>query len=599
MVTPEIKRKLQYLSSFLKTLTTSTSIICLVVLVVYVGYNLKPHESQMLREILRACMVIFFVNILYHVCAFFRETLHDTKWIKWIVDAGIVIGICLWVSHDFLDIRYPLMNTLTHKSVFMFSALASYSIVELCYALSRIPGRRTNPSLLMASSFLVFIILGSFMLMLPRCTYHGISYIDSLFISASAVSITGLSSVDIPSTFTPLGLGILTILIQLGSLGIITFTSFFALYFTGSTSIYNQLLLRDVIYSKSMNALIPTLLYVLGFTLTIEIAGAVCVYFVVPDTLGLDTSNRLVFAGFHAMSSFCNAGFSCIPGGMSNTAFMQSDQNIYVVTSVLIFAGAVGFPILVNFREIVKCYLKRIWRRIFGIKNGEPIPLHIFDLNTQIVLYTTLLVLSAGSVAFLLLEYDNTLNGMSTYKKIVQSVFNSLIPRSAGFASVNPAMFLDTTLLIIILQMTIGGASQSMGGGIKVNTFGAIILNLKSVLYGHERATAFGRSINQASIRRANAVALISLLTLAAYTFALLLLEPKIGTKPLIFEAVSALFTVGSSLGVTSQLSIYSKALLATAMFLGRVGILSLLSGMLSHRNDLSPHYPTDNIIIN
>lgn len=147
--------------------------------------------------------------------------------------------------------------------------------------------------------------------------------------------------------------------------------------------------------------------------------------------------------------------------------------------------------------------------------------------------------------------------------------------------------------------MTIGGASQSMGGGIKVNTFGAIILNLKSVLYGHERATAFGRSINQASIRRANAVALISLLTLAAYTFALLLLEPKIGTKPLIFEAVSALFTVGSSLGVTSQLSIYSKALLATAMFLGRVGILSLLSGMLSHRNDLSPHYPTDNIIIN
>ncbi len=599
MVTPEIKRRLQYLSSFLKALTTSTSVICIVVLVVYAGYNLKPSESLLLREILRACMVIFFVNIAYHICAFFKETVHDNKWIKWIVDAGIVIGIGLWVSHDYLGIRHTILNTLTHKSVFMFTALAAYSIVELCYALSRIPGRRTNPSLLMASSFLLFIILGSFLLMLPRCTYHGISYIDSLFISSSAVSITGLSSVDIPSTFTPLGLGILTILIQLGSLGIITFTSFFALYFTGSTSIYNQLLLRDVIYSKSMNALIPTLLYVLGFTLTIEIAGAACVYLVVPDTLGLDTSNKLIFAGFHAMSSFCNAGFSCIPGGMANRAFMESNQSIYIVTSILIFAGAVGFPILVNFREIIRCYFKRIGHKFFRIRKGDPIPLHIFDLNTKIVLCTTLTVLAVGTISFLLLEYDNTLKGMSAYKKMVQAVFNSLIPRSAGFASVNPAMFLDITLLLVMMQMIIGGASQSMGGGIKVNTFGAIILNLKSVLYGHERAAAFGRAINQASIRRANAVALISLLTLAAFTFILLLLEPKLGTKPLVFEAVSALFTVGSSLGVTPHLGMASKALLSLAMFLGRVGILSLLAGMLARRPDFSNHYPTDNIIIN
>lgn len=598
MVSSEIRKRLEYISSFFNTLAAATSLLCLVALVIYAGYNLTPHDAAALKSILRACLAIFFVNITFHLIFFFKDTVHHNKWIKWVVDTAILADSCLWLIHNVVGWHLPVADSLFHRGVFMFAALAAYSVVEVCYALSRIPGRRTNPSLMMASTFLVFIILGSMMLMLPRSTYHGISYVDSLFVSSSAVSITGLTSVEIHSTFTPFGLAIISVLIQLGSLGIITFTSFFALYFTGSTSIYNQLLLRDVIYSKSMNALIPTLLYVLGFTLSIEIMGAVGVYFTIPDTLGLDTNGKLIFAGFHAMSSFCNAGFSCIPDGMANDALMQSNQSIYIVTSILIFAGAVGFPILVNFREIIKCYIKRMSRRIFYLQ-GDPIPLHIFDLNTKLVLYTTLMVLFTGFLAFLLLEYDNTLKGMSAYKKIVQALFNSLIPRSAGFASVNPAMFLNATLLIVVIQMVIGGASQSMGGGIKVNTFGAMLLNLRAVLYGHDRATAFGRCINQTSIRRANAVAVICMLALTVYIFALFCLESDIPAKGLIFEAVSALFTVGSSLGVTPNLGDESKVVLATAMFLGRVGILSLLSGMLTHKKDLSPHYPTDNIIIN
>ena len=148
---------------------------------------------------------------------------------------------------------------------------------------------------------------------------------------------------------------------------------------------------------------------------------------------------------------------------------------------------------------------------------------------------------------------------MSLSDKIIQSVFNSLIPRSAGFASVDPARFLDVTLLIVVVQMVIGGASQSMAGGIKVNTLGAVLLSLRSVLFGHNGTTAFHRTINTASIRRANAVVALAALSLFAYCVIILLLEPHMSAKSVIFEVVSALFTVGSSLGITPDLSDASK----------------------------------------
>lgn len=591
------EESLKIISSVLRTLTSIASVVSAVVLVVYVGYNLPVSDVRLLKNTLRAVDLLYGLNIIFHLVFYFRLTLKESHVIKWVVDIGILMSLVFWMFPEIERPMWPTLNHIFFGNIFFFVTVGAYSIVDISYTLSRIPGKRTNPTLLMASSFMVFIIMGSFLLMLPRCTYHGISYIDSLFISASAVSITGLSSVDIPTTFTPLGIMVLSVLIQLGSLGIITFTSFFAMFFTGSTSIYNQLLLKDVVYSKSMNSLVPTLLYVLGFTLTIEVAGALCVYFTIPDVMDMNVKERVMFAGFHSMSSFCNAGFSCLPDGMSNSALMRSNQSIYIVTSLLIFAGGVGFPILVNFKEIIRHYIKKSINSLLKVRK-HMVPVHIFDLNTKIVLCTTLTILTVGVVGFFILEYDNSLRGMSLYEKIVQSIFNSLVPRSAGFASVNPSTFLDITLLIIVVQMIIGGASQSMAGGIKVNTLGTAVLNLRSVLFGHTRATAFHRTINHASVRRANAVILISMFALFAYLIALFALEPTLPTKDLMFEVVSALFTVGSSLGITDDLGNASKVLLSTAMFLGRVGILSLIAGMTTSKRDVSDHYPEDSVII-
>ena len=185
-------------------------------------------------------------------------------------------------------------------------------------------GKRTNPPLILAGSFLVIILLGTGLLLLPRATYDGIHWIDALFTATSATCVTGLVSVDVPSTFTLEGQIIIILLIQIGGLGLMTLTSFFAMFFMGNTSIYNQLVVGDMISSNSLNSLLSTLLYILGFTLTIEGIGMLVIWYSIHGTLGMTLDEELFFSAFHSISAFCNAGFSILPGGMSNPLVMQN-----------------------------------------------------------------------------------------------------------------------------------------------------------------------------------------------------------------------------------------------------------------------------------
>ena len=582
--------------TFVNVAAILAALFCLIELTLYFGFDRTASEAFAIKRLFRIPQAVFGLNILINLLGNVHPKIRNVRILKWVVNSALVISVIAWIYPRPSSPWLPLLSRIIYSDTFLLAVLSSYSILELCQAVMRVIHRRTNPALILSGSFIVFILIGSFLLMLPKCTTQPISYVDSLFVSTSAVCITGLTPVDIPSTFTPLGLLILSILIQIGGLGVITFTSFFAIFFSGAPSIYSQLLIKDVIYSKTINNLIPTLLYILAFTVTVELIGAVGIYFTIPATLGLSITDKLIFAGFHSLSSFCNAGFSCLPGGMANPALMNGTQSIYVVTSILIFAGAVGFPILVNCKDIFVSWIKRLFSFSKGLRLNRR--LHVYDLNTKLVLITTLSILAVGSIAFFILEYDNTLAGMSVEKKITQSVFNSLIPRSAGFSSVNPAMFMPLTLLLIVVQMWIGGASQSLAGGIKVNTFATVILNLRAIIRGQSAATAFGRQITPASSRRAYAVLAISIGAFLTYAIAVIALEPALSVKALLFEVTSALFTVGSSLGITEQLSPASKIILSTAMFVGRVGILSLLIGFASQYRDKSPHYPSESIII-
>lgn len=568
----------------------------LILLTLHFGFDTTPETDAKTKIALRFFQAVFIFNVSFNLIFRFRKTLRDTRWLKWIVDIAVLTTLLPLLYPHPEHPWIPVLERILYSNAFVFSAIGAYSVVCLCSAIMKLISRRTNPSLILSGSFLVFIIIGSLVLMMPKCTVTPISYTDSLFMATSAVCITGLSSIDISTTLTPAGILVMTVLIQAGGLGIVTFTSFFAIFFSGAPSIYNQLLIKDMIYSKSMNNLVPTLLYILGFTLAVEVIGAVAVYFTIPDALGLGLSDRLMFAGFHSMSSFCNAGFSILPDGMANRTLMTGDQSIYIVTSVMIFAGAIGFPLLLNFKDKLVNFVRKLFSRA---DNSAPKVIHLYDLNTKLVFVTTLSILAVCSAAFFILEYDNTLAGMSDYDKAVQSVFNSLTPRSAGFMSVNPANFMPVTLLIVLIQMWIGGASQSLAGGIKVNTVAAVTLSLRAVILGHRGATAYNRRLSTGSVRRAYGVVTLSIIATIIYLTTVMLLEPQLSVKAITFEVISALFTVGSSLGITADLSDASKIVLATAMFLGRVGILSLIMGFAGMSVDKSSHYPTENIIIN
>lgn len=588
-------------SASLMVLSALASVVCLVSLVIHAGYEHTVSEFIVIRRVLRFTQAIFTANVLFNLTFNLRNTIRNTKLIKWIVDAAILLTLLPWIYPHPDNPWLPWLEQMLYSNKFLYSILAAYSVVTLSYAIFKVVSRRTNPSLLMSCSFLIFILIGSFMLMLPKCTYHDISYVDSLFVSTSAVSITGLSPIDIPSTFTPLGIFILAALIQIGALGVMTFTSFFALFFSGSASIYSQLMLKDMVYSKSLNSLIPTLLYIMAFTFAIELTGAVLIFFSIHGSLGMDISDEIAFSAFHSLSAFCNAGFSTLPDGMANPLLLHGNISIYWIMSAMIIAGSLGFPILVNFRDAITLKLRRM-RRLFIQHHNEISEIrqvHTFNMNTKIVLVTFGLLFLFGAVIFFILEYDNSLTGMTLMEKITQSAFNSASPRSAGFVSVNPAGFLNITIIILLFLMWIGGASQSTGGGIKVNTFAAIWLNLRAIITETPRVTAFRRTIATGSIRRANAVVALSIISYLLFSVILLALEPHLPTKSLLFESCSALFTVGSSLGVTSQLSAPSEVILCIAMFLGRVGILSLLAGMARRHHHPEVTYPSDNIIIN
>lgn len=582
----------------LAVMTFIGSLVCVTGLVVYFGFDHTPQDFRKLGHLLRGCQILFIVNVAYGLTLMLRQTLRQTKAIKWIVDLAVLVTL--------LPLAYPrpehpwieILDRILYSNRFLFTVLGAYSVVDISFGIIKVLGRRTNPSLILSASFLLFILIGSLLLMMPRCTYGGLDYVDALFVSTSAVCITGLTSVDVPATFTPAGLAVLAVLIQTGGLGVMTFTSFFALFFSGNTSIYSQLMVRDMIYSKTLSALLPTLLYILAFTVLIEIAGAVAIFLSIHGTMGMPLEDELIFSAFHSLSAFCNAGFSNVEGGLSNPLLLHSNQWIYVVVTLLVTAGGIGFPILMNFRQAVANRAKRLW--CWMRRRPRPrFPIHTYDLNTKIVLVTSAWLTVATTLLFFLFEYDNSLDGMPLGHKLIQAWFNSSVPRSSGFSSVNPAGFLNITVMMFLLLMWIGGASQSTAGGIKVNTFATMLLNLKATILGRDRVTAWHRSIAIPSIRRAHAVIGLSILSLVFYATVLVGLEPELPPKALIYEATSALFTVGSSLGVTGALSVSSKILLCTAMFLGRVGIISLLVGVVGVHNDPPYRLPSDNIIIN
>ena len=582
------------------TLTYLASILLIVGLVYEHGFTISVAEAHQLQRLYHGVWIVFLSDISLRIALEYKDTRQTFSKLTWILTFLLYLTLVPVVFHrpevegaiqavwDFLNGR-----------IYHLALLLMLSFLNLSYGLVRLLGRRTNPSLILAVSFLIIILIGTGLLMLPRSTVAGISWVDSLFISTSAVCVTGLTSVDVASTFTTTGFVIIILLIQIGGLGVMTLTSFFAMFFMGNTSLYNQLVVRDMVSSNSLNSLLSTLVYILGFTLAIEGVGMLAIWSDIHGTMGMDIHEELAFSAFHSISAFCNAGFSTLPGNLGNPLLMSGHNPFYIYIYLLIILGGIGFPILVNFKDIILYHIRRFWRFLRTWEWDGRRFYHLYNLNTRIVLIVTFLLLVVGTAGIALFEWNASFAGMSVADKRTQAFFNASCPRTAGFSSVDLASLSVQTLLIYLILMWIGGGSQSTAGGIKVNAFAVVVLNLVAVLRGTERVEVFGRELSYDSIRRSNATVVMSFGVLFVFIFIISILEPKLSLLTVTFECVSAISTVGSSLNATPLLGNDSKLLVALLMFVGRVGLITLMLGIIKQKKNTKYQYPSGQIIIN
>lgn len=455
-----------------------------------------------------------------------------------------------------------------------------------------------NPAQMFVYSFLFILIIGSLLLKLPLSTYNGIRFVDALFTSTSAVCVTGLSVVDTEHTFTLFGQLVILFLIQIGGLGVITFTSYLGYFVKGNTSFKSQLLAQDLISSEGLNNVFKVLRYIILITFTIEILGALLIYYSVSDNSLWTNGERMYFSIFHSISAFCNAGFSTLSGGLFDDR-VRFNYSLDLIICFLIIFGGMGFLILQNLWNYLNKLLARIYRRIMYKERIQNMP-WIISVNSRIVLVTTFILLAFGTISFFILEYNNILvDEKGLWGKLVTSFFASVTTRTAGFNNFDLSSLSLGSTMIFLFLMWVGASSGSAGGGIKTSTFALAVMNFWALIRGQKRVEVSGREISSLSINKAFAQIILSLIVINSSIFLLVVNEDGKSILDIVFEVVSAFGTVGLSRGITSDLGDISKLVLIVTMFIGRVSMFAILMSMIRGIKTSTYRYPKEDILIN
>jgi trk system potassium uptake protein TrkH len=407
-----------------------------------------------------------------------------------------------------------------------------------------------NPARLIILSFLTVILLGCFLLLLPISTTQGISFIDALFTATSATCVTGLIVKDTPHDFTTFGQTVIMLLFQLGGLGIMTFSTIFALVIGRRVTVQNRKVL-SVVYDNLQVDVKMLLKWILAFTVLIEGLGFILLYLHFK-------SQGPFFSLFHAISAFCNAGFSLI-----SNSFQNYRDNLYVNLSMtfLIITGGLGFWALYDLLRALKAKIKRAEFRV--------------ALHTKIVIFVSLCLIILGMLSILGLEYNHILSGLNLKTKILTSYFQSVTARTAGFNTLDINSLNPATKLLLCVLMFIGASPGSTGGGIKTVTFALVVMGVIAILKGKNQVRIFNRAIPLELFEKAIVIFILGLVWICLALF-LLLISDSQEPLSLIFEVFSAFGTVGLSTGITPYLTPLGKFIIILTMFLGRIGPMTL-----------------------
>jgi len=423
-----------------------------------------------------------------------------------------------------------------------------------------------NPGRKAIFYFLIAIGLGTILLVLPISSQdQPVSVLDALFTSTSAVCVTGLTVIDTGHGFSRFGQVVIMILIQLGGLGIMTFAT--ALFIMAGTrlSFHDRLGLTQTLGTAAQSRSGRLLKAVIITSFAFESIGALLLFF---NFWGRYPAGEAAFhAVFHAVSAFCNAGFSTFSNSLES---YSHNLPVIGVISVLIISGGLGFAVIGELFERFRYKRTRL------------------SLHTKLCLTVTAILIVLGTIGFSIAEFDNIFNTHGIGYGLVNSFFQAVTARTAGFNSVPQTHLTEVSLLLTIILMFIGGCPGSTAGGIKTTTAAVILLLVYNRFMGRQSVAAFRRSISPDSINRALTVTLLAALVVV-FMFGLLMFA---GERPVahqlshgwfvdnLFEIYSAFGTVGLSLGMTAHLQVMGKIIVIVTMFVGRVGLLTLAFAM-------------------
>jgi trk system potassium uptake protein TrkH len=418
----------------------------------------------------------------------------------------------------------------------------------------------TRPEALLPAAFLLAILAGTGALLLPGMAPGGVGPLEAFFTSTSAVCVTGLSVIDTGTAFTFRGQCVIAALIQLGGLGIMTFSVLVMVMVGRRLSLDSETAAKEAFTPVARWRVGRLLLSVVGVTVAMEGAG----FLVLRQSLD-DWS-----AAFHAISAFCNAGFSLFPDSLQ-----RQGPGVVLPVLLLFVAGGLGFTTLLE---------------LFGALRGRRGAGRRFSLHTRMVLGTSAILWGSGTLLLLLTEGGRP----------ADAVFMSASARTSGFDTTPVGEMMGGSLLVLIFLMFVGASPGSTGGGIKTTTFALALALVTTFLRGRERVTIQGRQVPRALLRRMFAVLACSLVTVFLGTFVLGLFEPGPagGMLALAFEVVSAFGTVGFSTGITAELSAASKGLLCFVMFVGRIGSLSLFVLLMRDAPPSHVRYPEERVMV-
>ena len=438
--------------------------------------------------------------------------------------------------------------------------------------------KKLSPSRKLILGFLFAILLGTFILMMPFSLREGekLNFLSSLFTIVSAVCVTGLTVVDVSKVFSPAGDLVIIFFIQLGGLGVMTFSSILFLAMGKRMTFYERELLKEERNADSSGEISSFIKKLLLTVFVIESIGAIILTWEFAKEMPI---NKAVFYGiFHSISAFCNAGFALFS---NNLEAYKANPVINLTIGYLITLGGIGFAVITSVIMVIRRGIDR------------------FNLTSKVAIIISVILTFGGMILFFILEYSNpaTLGDLNFIQKILASYFQSVTLRTAGFNTIPLGELRNSTIFMCCILMFIGASPGSTGGGIKTTTFGVILFYVIGIVKKKENVEIFNRRLDWEIMNRALAI-LVLALTYVSAVIMLMLIAESFSPEEIVFEVISAFGTVGLTLGITPDLTTFSKLLLIFTMFLGRLGPMTFALAIGETKKKALSKYPKENILV-